>query len=96
MYVFCLSCPRATFALQRGSFVPREWLAANSLLGTFLQVHWCAPSSTPTFPNSNLIKMLNCESATLNLYLFIYLFNILFTYKAYLKGDLDFVKLLIT
>ena len=40
--------------------------------------------------------MLNCESATLNLYLFIYLFNILFTYKAYLKGDLDFVKLPIT
>ena len=32
MYVFCLSCPSATFALQRGGFVPREWLAAKSLL----------------------------------------------------------------
>ena len=32
MYVFCLSCPSATFALQRGSFVPREWLAAKGLL----------------------------------------------------------------
>ena len=31
MYVFCLSCPCATFALQRGSFVPREWLAAKGL-----------------------------------------------------------------
>ena len=26
MYVFCLSCPCATFALQRGGFVPGEWL----------------------------------------------------------------------
>ena len=24
MYVFCLSCPRATFALQHGGFVPHE------------------------------------------------------------------------
>ena len=34
MYVFCLSCPSATFALQRGGFVPhaRKWLAAKSLL----------------------------------------------------------------
>ena len=32
MYVFCLSCTSATFALQRGSFVPREWLAAKGLL----------------------------------------------------------------
>ena len=31
MYVFCLSCPSATFALQRGGFVPREWLAARGL-----------------------------------------------------------------
>ena len=31
MYVFCLSCPIATFALQRGGFVPREWLAAKGL-----------------------------------------------------------------
>ena len=32
MYVFCLSCPSATFALQRGGFLPREWLAAKGLL----------------------------------------------------------------
>ena len=29
----CLSCPSATFALQYGGFVPREWLAAKGLLG---------------------------------------------------------------
>ena len=28
----CLSCPRATFSLQHGSFVPREWLATKGLL----------------------------------------------------------------
>ena len=28
----CLTCPSATFTLQRGSFVPREWLAAKGLL----------------------------------------------------------------
>ena len=27
----CLSCPGATFALQHGGFVPREWLAAKDL-----------------------------------------------------------------
>ena len=32
MLVFCLSCPSATFALQLGGFVPREWLAAKRLL----------------------------------------------------------------
>ena len=31
MYVFCLSCPNATFALQHGCFVPHEWLAAKDL-----------------------------------------------------------------
>ena len=31
MYVFCLFCPSATFAVQRGGFVPREWLAAKGL-----------------------------------------------------------------
>ena len=36
MYVFCLSCPSATFAFQRGGFVPHEWLAAKGLLGTVL------------------------------------------------------------
>ena len=28
----CLSCPSATFALQYGGFVPRDWLAAKDLL----------------------------------------------------------------
>ena len=28
----CLSRPRATFALQHGGFLPREWLAAKGLL----------------------------------------------------------------
>ena len=32
MYVFCLSCRSATFALQQGGFVPREWLAEKGLL----------------------------------------------------------------
>ena len=32
MYAFCLSCPSATFTLQRCGFVPREWLAAKGLL----------------------------------------------------------------
>ena len=34
MYVFCLSCPSATFALQHGGFVPREWPAAKGLFFT--------------------------------------------------------------
>ena len=34
MYVFCLSCPSATFALQHAVFVPREWLATKDF---FLQ-----------------------------------------------------------
>ena len=33
-YVFSLSCPSATFPLQRGDFVPREWLAAKDLAGS--------------------------------------------------------------
>ena len=32
MYVFCLSCPSATFALQHSGFVPREWQAAKGQL----------------------------------------------------------------
>ena len=32
MYVFCLSCPSATFAFQHSGFIPREWLAAKGLL----------------------------------------------------------------
>ena len=29
MYVSCLSCPSATFALQCDGVVPREWLATE-------------------------------------------------------------------
>ena len=32
MSAFCWSCASATFALQYGGFVPREWLAAKGLL----------------------------------------------------------------
>ena len=32
MFVSCLSCPSATFALQHGGFVPRKWLAAKGLI----------------------------------------------------------------
>ena len=35
MYVFCLSCPSATLALQHGGFVPREWKAGKGLLIRF-------------------------------------------------------------
>ena len=31
MYAFYWSCPSATFASQRGGFVPREWQAAKGL-----------------------------------------------------------------
>ena len=34
LYVFCLSSPGATFALQNGGFVPREWLGVKGLLQT--------------------------------------------------------------
>ena len=37
MYVFCLSCLIATFALQRGGFVLREWLTAKGLWNSFLK-----------------------------------------------------------
>ena len=39
MYVFCLSCPNATLALQRGGFVPHEWLAAKALFSRNLAKH---------------------------------------------------------
>ena len=34
--MFYLSCPSATFALQRGGFVPREWLAAKGLFSPWM------------------------------------------------------------
>ena len=33
MYVLCLSCPSAAFSLQRGGFVPCEWLAVKGPIG---------------------------------------------------------------
>ena len=32
--LFCLSYPRATFALQYGGFLPHEWLGAKGLFQT--------------------------------------------------------------
>ena len=32
----CLSCPSASFALQHGGFVPREWLVAKGLIHCLL------------------------------------------------------------
>ena len=32
----CLSCPSASFALQHGGFVPREWLFAKGLIHCLL------------------------------------------------------------
>ena len=49
MYVFCLSCPSATFALQRGGFVPREWLAAKGLLLTTTRMFYMRHQSSHTF-----------------------------------------------
>ena len=41
----CLSCPSATFVLQHGGFVPREWLAAKGLLAqtTFFKMYCYLP-----------------------------------------------------
>ena len=36
--VFCWSCPSATFVLEHRGFVPREWLAANSLSPRWLRL----------------------------------------------------------
>ena len=49
MYVFCLSCPSATFALQRSGFVPREWLAAKGLLLTTTRMFYMRHPSSHTF-----------------------------------------------
>ena len=41
-----LSCPSATFALQHGGFVPREWLAAKGLFTIFTEIDHNAPCLT--------------------------------------------------
>ena len=43
MYAFCLHCPSATFALQYGGFVPREWLAAKGSIKTINKDNWKVP-----------------------------------------------------
>ena len=55
MYVFCLSCPSATFALQRGGFVPREWLAAKGLFNKITQVDTEDTVSTDPIEISNIL-----------------------------------------
>ena len=55
MYVFCSSFPSATFALQHDGFVPREWLAAKSLLQRLaFQVGGWAMAQCP-IPVKNII-----------------------------------------
>ena len=54
MFVFCLSCPSAAFALQRGGFVPREWVAAKGLLVSLILIHWIE-----IYPVDNAIHLLN-------------------------------------
>ena len=46
----CLSCPSATFALQHGNFVPREWLAAKGLFLYILDQATCNSYFTSTLP----------------------------------------------
>ena len=55
MYVFCLSCPSATFALQRGGFVLREWLAAKGLFYKITQVDTGDTVSTDPIEISNIL-----------------------------------------
>ena len=55
MYVFCLSCPSATFALQRGGFVPRKWLAAKGLL----EVTFVMKNSNQS--QNSLLFTINCS-----------------------------------
>ena len=50
----CLSWPSATFALQHGGFVPREWLAAKDLLVSLILIHWIE-----IYPVDNAIHLLN-------------------------------------
>ena len=60
MYVFCLSCPSATFALQRGGFVPREWLAAKSLLLTTTRMFFNLSDISLAIPIINIDYVTSC------------------------------------
>ena len=58
MYVFCLSCPSANFALQRGGFVPRKWLAAKGLLcAKFSMCKFRRPSLLYPYPKFRPLKL---------------------------------------
>jgi len=58
MYVFCLSCPSANFALQRDGFVPREWLAAKGLLcAKFSMCKFRHPSLLYPYPKFRPLKL---------------------------------------
>ena len=54
MVISCLSCPSATFALQHGGFVPREWIPAKGLFR--LREHTSATSN-------KAVDILACEQA---------------------------------
>ena len=64
MYVFCLTCPCATFAHQHGGFVSREWLAAKGLFTmeqykTPANIVYKVPLTTPSKSASLLLLARN-------------------------------------
>ena len=62
MYVICLPCPSVTFALQHGSFLPREWLAAKGLLHVSeILAPFCSDDSIQILVNLTFRPMSNLE-----------------------------------
>ena len=49
----CLSCPNATFALQHGGFLPREWLAAKVPLS--IVTYWLSYMKSSREPLTQII-----------------------------------------
>ena len=64
----CLSCPRATFALQYSGFVPREWLAAKGLFPHFSRLRDSKNERTrqerDTWKEGRFFRKQSTESAT--------------------------------
>ena len=64
----CLSCPRATFALQYSGFVPREWLAAKGLFAHFSRLRDSKNERTrrgrDTWKEGRFFRKQSTESAT--------------------------------
>ena len=64
----CLSCPRATFALQYSGFVPREWLAAKGLIPHFSRLRDSKNERTrrerDTWKEGRFFRKQSTESAT--------------------------------